>query len=196
MIDSIVLASKNKGKIKEISDMLRGSNIKVVSMEEVGFDDDIEETGETFYENALIKAKAIHDKTHSVVLADDSGLCVEYLDNAPGVYSARFAPSDDERIDKLLGLLQGLPEEKRKAKFVCDMVLYISSSEQVSVQGEVEGYITTKRIGNNGFGYDPIFYLPKYDKTMAEVSLEVKNKISHRARALFKIVSSIKELNK
>ena len=194
MIDSIVLASKNKGKIKEISDMLEGSNIKVISMEEAGFSDEIEETGNTFYENALIKAKAIYDKTHRVVLADDSGLCVNYLDDAPGVYSARFAPTDDERIDKLLEKLKDVPKEQRKARFVCDMVLYISPSEQVSVQGVVDGYIATKRRGSNGFGYDPIFYLPEYDKTMAEIPEDVKNKISHRARALARIVSSIKEL--
>ena len=194
MIDSIVLASKNKGKIKEIRDMLKGSNIKVMSMEEVGFDDEIEETGKTFYENAFIKAKTIYDKTQKVVLADDSGLCVDYLNDAPGIYSARIAPSDDERIDKLLSMLQDVRHEDRKARFVCNMVLYVNHNKQISVQGVVNGYIGTKKRGSNGFGYDPIFYLAEYDKTMAELSSDIKNEISHRARALNKIVNSIKEL--
>lgn len=195
MIDEIVVASKNKGKIKEIRNILSGTDIKVVSMEEVGFNEDIEETGKTFYENALIKAGAIYDKTKSVVLSDDSGLEVEYLDNAPGVYSARFAQNDDARIEKLLGLLQNVPENKRKARFVCSMVLYINEQYYVSAEGTVDGYIATDRNGSKGFGYDPVFYLPEYHKTMAEVSENVKNKISHRAKALEQIVQKIKELN-
>ncbi|MBP5426793.1 MAG: XTP/dITP diphosphatase [Clostridiales bacterium] len=194
-MDEIVVASKNKGKIKEIRNILSGTDIKVVSMEEVGFNEDIEETGKTFYENALIKAGAIYDKTKSVVLSDDSGLEVEYLDNAPGVYSARFAQNDDARIEKLLGLLQNVPENKRKARFVCSMVLYINEQYYVSAEGTVDGYIATDRNGSKGFGYDPVFYLPEYHKTMAEVSENVKNKISHRAKALEQIVQKIKELN-
>lgn len=195
MIDTIVLASKNKGKIREIRNKLVGTNIKVVSMEQAGFSDDIEETGKTFYENAQIKARTIYDKTRSVVLADDSGLMVEYLDDAPGVYSARFAPSDDERIEKLLSMMSGVPDNERKAKFVCEMVLYLNPNEQVSVRGEVLGYIMKERRGSNGFGYDPIFYLPQYDKTMAEISQEEKNKISHRAKAIEQIVDRILKLN-
>ena len=195
MIKEIVVASKNKGKVSEIKKILKPLDIKVYSMEDIGFNDDIEETGKTFEENAKIKAQEIYKKTGKVVLADDSGLEVEYLNNAPGVFSARFAPTDDERIKKLLGLMDKVPEKDRKARFVCAMVLFIDNDTQITKKGIVEGYISLERKGTNGFGYDPIFYVPQYEKTMAELASDVKNKISHRANALAKIIESIKEHN-
>ena len=195
MIKQIVLASKNKGKVSEIAEILKAINIKVVSMEDVGFDEDIKETGSTFEENALIKAKTIYNKLRCPVLADDSGLEVEYLANAPGVFSARFAENDDKRIQKLLYLLDGVSESKRKARFVCSMVLVINDDEVIITKGTVEGYIAKERQGDNGFGYDPIFYVPQYKKTMAQLETEIKNQISHRAKALQNLVEQLEKYN-
>lgn len=195
MIKQVILASKNRGKVSEIGEILKSIDIKVVSMEDVGFNDDIKETGNTFEENALIKAKAIYHKLGCPVLADDSGLEVEYLDNAPGIYSARFAESDDKRIEKLLGLLDGVSEPKRKARFVCVMVLYINDDEVIVTKGTVDGYIAKERKGDNGFGYDPIFYVPQYKRTMAQLTSDIKNQISHRARALQSLVNELENYN-
>lgn len=196
MIKEIIIASKNKGKISEICKILEPMNIKVLSMADIGFNEDIEETGTTFEENALIKARAISKMSGKVVLADDSGLEVEYLDNAPGVFSARFEKTDDKRIQKLLTLLEKVPEEKRKARFVSVMVLFIDDDKQIIARGEVSGYIAKERSGDNGFGYDPIFYVPEYKKTMAQLASDVKNQISHRAKALEKIAREIESYNK
>ncbi len=197
MIDSIIFASSNKGKIKEVRESFLPYNIRILSMEDVGFFDDIEETGSTFLENATIKAKAVHAKTGGIVLADDSGLEVKFLNNAPGIYSSRFAENDEKRINKLLGLLKGVPNKDREARFVCGMVVFMNDSQKIEVEGTVNGYITEKVSGENGFGYDPIFYVPEYNKTMAELSSDIKNKISHRARALNGVLEKlcIKELN-
>lgn len=196
MINEIVVASKNKGKVSEIRKILEPINIKVLSMEDIGFNEDIQETGSTFEENAKIKAQEIYKKSGNVVLADDSGLEVEFLDNAPGVYSARFAPNDNERIKKLLNLMDKVPQEKRKARFVCAMVLFINNEEFIIKKGIVNGYITKEAKGTNGFGYDPVFYVPKYKKTMAELDIETKNRISHRAKALEQIIETVKLYNK
>ena len=195
MIKQVVVASKNKGKVSEIREILKAIGIKVVSMEDIGFSDDIKETGKTFEENALIKAKAIYQRVGCPVLADDSGLEVEYLDNAPGIFSARFAENDDKRIQKILNLLDGVLEQDRKARFVCVMVLYINDDEKIVSQGIVDGYIAKERAGDNGFGYDPIFYVPQYKKTMAQLTSDVKNQISHRANALKNLVSELEKYN-
>lgn len=192
MINSIVFASNNEGKIKEIREIFGNYGIKILSMRDVGFLDDIEESGSTFLENATIKARAVYSKIGGMVLADDSGLEVDYLNNAPGVFSSRFAKNDEKRIDKLLKLLEGVPDDKRKARFVCSMVLLGDNDKKIEAQGVLDGYITKEKFGRNGFGYDPVFYLPDYKKTMAEVSCDIKNKISHRARALNIVLDKLK----
>ena len=195
MIKEVVIASKNKGKVREINEILGPIGIKVISMQDIGFDEDIKETGKTFEENALIKAKTIHQKVGCAVLADDSGLEVEYLEGAPGIFSARFAENDEKRIQKMLTLLDGVPEQKRKARFVCVMVLFINDNEKIVARGVVNGYISKESHGDNGFGYDPIFYVPQYKRTMAQLTSDIKNKISHRAKALQELVTKLEKYN-
>ncbi len=186
----IVLASGNKGKIKEISEMLPQYTVK--GYKEFGLDFEIEETGETYYENAFIKAKTVSEKLNLPALADDSGLSVEVLGGAPGVYSARYAGDgdDEHNNDKLLSVLDG--EKNRKAKFICCMVYYVDKNTHFTVTGETEGEILYKREGKNGFGYDPIFFSYDLDKSMGIASDEEKNSVSHRSRALKEIVKFIK----
>ena len=186
----IVLASGNKGKIKEISEMLPQYTVK--GYKEFGLDFEIEETGETYYENAFIKAKTISEKLNLPALADDSGLSVEVLGGAPGVYSARYAGDgdDEHNNDKLLSVLDG--EKNRKAKFICCMVYYVDKNTHFTVTGETEGEILYKREGKNGFGYDPIFFSYDLNKSMGIASDEEKNSVSHRSRALKEIVKFIK----
>lgn len=192
-----VVASSNAGKIIEIKKVLQGMAFEVISMADAGFNEDIEETGTTFEENALIKARAVSDKINSIVMADDSGLEVDALDGAPGVYSARYAgegASDRDRIDKLLGELKNIPDDKRQARFVSAIAVVLPDGRNFTVRGTCEGYITRKPIGENGFGYDPIFFMPEFNETMAQISLEDKNKTSHRGKALVKMVEKLKEI--
>ena len=186
----IVLASGNKGKIREISEMLPDYTVK--GYKEFGFDEEIDETGTTYFENAFIKAKTVSKKLNLPALADDSGLSVEVLDGAPGVYSARYAGDgdDEHNNDKLLAVLDG--KENRKAKFICCMVYYVSDNEYYTVTGETEGEILLKREGKNGFGYDPIFFSYDLKKSMGIATDEEKNSVSHRSRALKEIVKFIK----
>lgn len=183
----IVLASGNKHKIKEISDML--VDYEVIGYKDMGLDFEIEENGNSFYENALIKAKAVSDALNLPALADDSGICVDAINGAPGIYSARYAGDGiDENNNKLL--LKNLEGEKnRKAKFVCTMVLYNPNGDIVSATGETLGEILHAPEGQNGFGYDPIFYSYDLGVSLGVASAEDKNKISHRFRAL----SALKE---
>jgi len=184
----IFVASKNKNKIREISEILKGVNVRSV-YEELNEEVDIEETGKTFEENAVIKALAFSDKVNGYVLADDSGLCVDYLGGEPGVYSARYADdnaSDEENNLKLLAKLQKVPLPLRTAKFVCVMALAYKGKIIGTFHGECKGLITTEVRGDNGFGYDPLFLLEN-GKTMAELTPEEKNLISHRASALKKL---------
>ena len=172
----VIIASANKHKLEEIKSILK--DYKVISMEEAGFFDDIVEDGTTFEENALIKAKAIHEKTGKLVLGDDSGLMVKYLNGEPGVYSARYAgeeKSDKKNNEKLLSKLKGVKEEDRKAKFVCTVGICYE-----------DGIIGTKEIGNGGFGYDPLFYIRELNKTYAELTFDEKNRVSHRRKAFTK----------
>ena len=180
----------NKGKIKEITEMLKG--YKVVSAKELGFTEEVEENGKTFYENALIKAKAVATALNLPALADDSGICVDALNGEPGIYSARYAGDGiDEHNNQLL--LKNLEnKDNRNAKFVCCMVYYKPSGEIVTASGETFGTILFKPEGTNGFGYDPIFYSLDLNKSLGIATDEEKNSISHRARALNKIKELIK----
>ncbi|MBQ7339634.1 MAG: RdgB/HAM1 family non-canonical purine NTP pyrophosphatase [Clostridia bacterium] len=186
----LVLASGNKGKIREISNML--PNFIVKGYKEFGLDFEIEENGATYYENAFIKAKTVSKILNLPVLADDSGLSVDYLNGEPGVYSARYAGDgdDEHNNDKLLKNLEGITD--RKAKFICCMVYYVSEEENYSVTGETSGEILYKREGKSGFGYDPIFYSYDLNKSLGVATDEEKNSISHRSRALKEIVKFIK----
>lgn len=184
---NFIVATKNKGKLNEIREILSGLPLKVISMEEAGIDKDIDETGSTFEENALIKAKEVFAITGDMVMADDSGLEVDYLDGAPGIYSARFAgegATDGDKNSKLLKLLEGVPMEKRTARFVCSVAVVFPDSSHFIVRGTCEGYIAEKPEGSNGFGYDPLFYIKEYGMTIAQMASENKNKISHRGKAL------------
>lgn len=189
----IIIASANAHKIREIAEMLDG--YEVLGYKDF-FDGEIEETGETFYENALIKAKAVWEKLHLPALADDSGLCVDALSGAPGVYSARYAKDGDSEhnIDLLLKNLKG--EKDRKAKFVCCMVYCSASGDILSAEGEMKGEILTERQGKNGFGYDPVFYSSELKKSLGVAGEKEKNSVSHRARALKKIIEKIEEYEK
>ncbi|MBQ9757401.1 MAG: XTP/dITP diphosphatase [Clostridia bacterium] len=183
----LVLASQNKHKAMEMQAIL-GDGITLVTLDEVGCGDlEIIEDGETFEENAIKKAVTVMEKTGLPSVADDSGLCVDALSGAPGVYTARFAgegASDDENIEKLLSELDGVSEENRTARFVSVIALAVPNKEPITYRGEVNGRILFEKHGENGFGYDPVFYLPDFDASMAEVSAEVKNSISHRFNAL------------
>lgn len=193
----VLLATANQGKVRELEEMLIGEDIKVLSLSDFPDYRDIEETGRTFAENALIKARAAFSLAKMVTLADDSGLEVEALNGAPGVFSARFAgePKDDERnIEKLLSELKGIPQEERTARFRCCLAIVSPKGQEVLTEGEVEGRILPTRKGTGGFGYDPVFYLPQLKKTMAELTLEEKNKLSHRAQAFRKAVPILKDI--
>ena len=189
----IILASNNKNKIAELKQILSPLGYEVISQSEAGVDIEVEETGTTFEENSMIKAKAVYEISKMAVIADDSGLEVDYLDKAPGVYSHRYAgenASDKDRCKKILSKLEGVADEKRTARFVC-VISYIDSSGNTSVlRGECEGYIGREMKGDNGFGYDPIFMIG--DRSFAEISSEEKNKISHRADALKKLTEKLK----
>ena len=186
----IVIASGNKSKIKEFAEMLVG--YEVIGSKQLGVTEEIEETGETFYDNALIKAKYVAEKLGVPALADDSGLMVDYLNGAPGVYSARFAgenATDEMNNDKLLKALNGVTD--RKAKFVSELVLYYPNGEIISARGETLGEILTERKGNNGFGYDPIFFSFDLRKSFGEATDEEKNSVSHRGRALKTLITKL-----
>jgi XTP/dITP diphosphohydrolase len=192
-----VVASANKGKIQEIKKVLEGTSLEVISMAEAGFNDEIDETGVTFEENAMIKAETIARKVDAIVMADDSGLEVDALNGAPGVYSARYAgpgATDMDRVIKLLGELSEVPDEKRQGRFVSAIAVVLPDGRSFIVRGTCEGIIAREPSGSNGFGYDPIFYMPEFNCTMAELSIEEKNQISHRGRALVKMVEKLREL--
>lgn len=191
-----VVATKNRGKLKEIAEILEGMNLEVISMEQAGVSEDIEEYGSTFEENALIKAREVHKRTGELVMADDSGLEVDYLNGAPGIYSSRFAgegASDTDRNNKLLELLKDVPFEKRKARFVCAIAVILPDGTSFTVRGTCEGYIAFEPVGTNGFGYDPLFFLPEYNKTAAQLEASKKHEISHRGKALKLMLEELKK---
>ncbi|MDP4144602.1 MAG: XTP/dITP diphosphatase [Bacillota bacterium] len=184
----IIVASNNEHKIKEIKEIIEHLPYEVVSLKEAGIDIDVDEDGTTFMENAYKKASEIYKlNKDSMVLADDSGLAVDILSGAPGVYSARFAGehgNDKKNNDKLIGLLSGKNFEERRAKFICAIILIVDDNKVIKVQGETDGYITESERGKDGFGYDPLFYVPQFNKTFAEMTSKEKNSISHRGKAL------------
>ena len=186
----IVLATNNKHKVKEIKNILSGLNVEILTLEDFPNFPKIKESGKTLEENAILKAKAIQKFTELPSLADDSGLEVDFLQGAPGVKSARFAgknPTYKDNNVKLLRLLKDLPRSKRRATFRCVACLAWDSDRTEIVEGRVRGIITKGEIGEQGFGYDPVFYYPKLKKTFAQLSPEEKNKISHRYQAFQKI---------
>lgn len=186
----LIVATKNPGKVREFKEILEPLGFEVVSQTEAGVSLDVEETGTTFAENAALKARAIYQATGCATVADDSGLAVDALDGAPGVYSARYAgegASDAERNQKLLHALADVPKGKRTAQFICAIHLILptegSTPEEITAHGECPGVIGFAPRGENGFGYDPLFYVAN-GKSFAELSAEEKNQCSHRARAL------------
>lgn len=192
----IVFATGNEGKMREIRDILADLNTEILSMKQAGIDIPIEENGSTFEENAVIKAKAVAGYCGEVVLADDSGLEIDYLNKEPGIYSARYMGEDTPYSVKnmhLIERLKGVPDEKRTARFVCAIAAVFPDGEVVTATGVVEGRIDYKEKGSNGFGYDPIFFIPELLKTAAELSDSEKNKISHRGKALDKMKEELKK---
>lgn len=183
----IIFATGNEGKMREIRMILEDLGVPVLSMKEAGISADIEENGKSFAENAAIKAKAIMEMTGEIVMADDSGLEIDHLDGAPGIYSARFMGEDtsyDIKNKALIDKLAGVPDEKRTARFVCAIACALPDGQILESRGTMEGIIGYEIKGENGFGYDPIFYLPECGCTSAEISPEKKNELSHRGKAL------------
>ena len=191
-----MVATQNKGKVKEIKEILADLPVEVKTMGEAGIDIDVEENGTTFEENAMIKAEAISKLTDALVIADDSGLEIDYLNKEPGIYSARYLGKDtpyDIKNQIIIDRLEGVPKEKRTARFVCAMALAEAGKETVTTYATIEGYIGDHAEGENGFGYDPIFFVDELGTSTASLSLEAKNEISHRAKALRAMVVKIKE---
>lgn len=183
----IIFATGNAGKMREIRDIMADLDVELLSMKEAGIKLDIVEDGKTFEENALIKARAICKLAGEMVLADDSGLEIDYLNKEPGIYSARYMGEDTSyhiKNKSLIDRLEGVPEEKRTARFVCAIAAVFPDGKELVVRGTVEGIIGYEEKGENGFGYDPIFYLPERGCTTAELPPEEKNSISHRGNAL------------
>ena len=182
----VILASKNQHKLTELSAILSQLGFEIALESEYGLDIDVEETGTTFEENSFLKADAVMKASGLPVLADDSGLMVDALDGAPGVYSARYGhkASDKERTAYLLENMKDVPEERRGAKFVCVITCLFPDGRKIVARGECPGVIARAPHGENGFGYDPVFYLPELGMTYAELPSEQKNAISYRARAL------------
>jgi len=192
----VVLASNNKNKLREMAQILKPFGMEVVSQKDAGADFEVEENGTTFRENAEIKASAVYKKLNMPVIADDSGLVVDALGGAPGVYSHRFAgenASDKDRSIKVLSELENIPKDKRSARFICEICYIDENGEKHFFSGSCEGFIGNEERGENGFGYDPIFCVG--DKTLAEMTDDEKNKISHRGNALRLFNEYLKERN-
>lgn len=193
----IIFATGNAGKMAEIKEILADLEIPVLSMKEAGITADILENGKSFEENADIKAKAIMELTGDVVLADDSGLEIDYLNGEPGIYSARYMGEDTSykiKNQSLIERLEGVPDEKRTARFVCAISAALPDGRILRSRGTIEGIIGYEERGENGFGYDPIFYLPEYQRTTAELSPEMKNELSHRGKALRIMKEKLREV--
>ena len=183
----IVFATGNKDKMREIREIMADCEVEIFSMKEAGIDVDIVENGTTFEENALIKAKAIAEHTDAIVLADDSGLEIDALNKEPGIYSARYMGEDTSYTVKnrnLIERLEGVPKEQRTARFVCAIAAVLPGGKELVTRQTMEGYIGYEPEGENGFGYDPIFFLEEYGCSSAALSREQKNAISHRGKAL------------
>ena len=193
----IIFATGNQNKMKEIKMILSDLGMEILSMKEAGIDVDVEENGTTFEENALIKARAIAERLPSdIILADDSGLEIDYLNKEPGIYSARYLGEDtsyDIKNQVILDRLAGVPDEERTARFVCAIAAALPDGRKEVVRGTMEGIIGHEIAGENGFGYDPVFYLPEYGCTSAQLSPEKKNELSHRGEGLRKIRAVLEE---
>lgn len=193
----IILASNNQNKLKEIREKVKNLNVKIISQKEAGFDLEVEETGKTFEENAILKAQTIYELTKKPVFAEDSGLEVDALDGMPGIYSHRFAgenATDIDRINKVLNLLNNIPEEKRTARFKCVGCYIDKEGKKHIFEGIAEGIIGNELKGDNGFGYDPIF-ICELGKTFAEISGEEKNSISHRGKVVNSFIEYLENNN-
>ena len=193
----IIFATTNEGKVKEIRSILKDLEVQVLTMAEAGLLIDIEENGKTFEENAIIKAEALSAYTEDIVLADDSGLEIDYLNKAPGVYSARYLGKDtpyEVKNQIILDKLQDVPQEKRCARFVCAIAAACKELDTITTMGTIEGYIGYEPKGNNGFGYDPIFYVEELGTSTADLPPDVKNQISHRGKALEAMKQKLQEV--
>lgn len=195
-MDRIIFATGNEGKMKEIRLLLEDLKLEILSLKEAGIDLEIQEDGKTFEENAVIKAKAVMKETGALVLADDSGLEIDYLNGEPGVYSARYLGEDTSyriKNQNLIERLEGVPEAKRTARFVCVIAAAFPDGRILTARGTIEGIIGYEERGEGGFGYDPIFWLPEYGCSTAELSMEKKNELSHRGKALRAIKKELKK---
>lgn len=191
----IIFATGNQDKMREIREILSDLDAEILSLKDAGIQADIVEDGTTFEENAEIKARAISEMTGEIVLADDSGLEIDYLNKEPGIYSARYMGEDTSyhiKNKNLIDRLEGVPDEQRTARFVCAIAAAFPDGTMKTVRGVMEGRIGYEERGENGFGYDPIFFLPEYGMSSAEISREEKNRISHRGKALRMIKEELK----
>lgn len=193
---TIIVATQNKGKVQELKRLLADLEVTVKTMGEAGIDEDIEETGTTFEENAAIKAEAVARLTDAIVIADDSGLEIDYLNKEPGIYSARYLGKDtpyEEKNQIILDRLKGVPKQQRTARFICAMAISESGQETVVTRGVMEGYIGEQAEGTHGFGYDPIFFIEGTNTSAASLSVEEKNKMSHRGKAALQVVQLLRD---
>ena len=196
VLQSVIIATKNAGKAKDFERILKPYGVEVKTLLDFPSIEDVEETGKTFEENAILKAEAISKKFNQMVIADDSGIMVDALDGRPGVYSARYAgedKNDGANNHKVLEEMANVAEKDRTARFYCAIALAIPNKPTITVNGICEGYILFERRGTNGFGYDPIFLVTSLKKSMAELTPEEKNEISHRANAMKKLESQLTE---
>lgn len=192
----IVFASNNEGKIKEIREILKDFDAEILTMKEAGADIEIEENGTTFEENALIKARAVMQITGEITMADDSGLEIDYLNGEPGVYSARYMGHDtsyDIKNNAIIERMKNVSGNDRSARFVCAIAAVFPDGKEFVEKGTMEGVIGEKPMGENGFGYDPILFLPQYNKSSAQLTSEEKNRISHRGEAINKMKAAIEK---
>lgn len=202
-MSTIVFATTNKDKVREISEITAGSDVNILTMSDIGYVEDIEENGTTFTENATIKAKAVADYINTsktdlkgaIVLADDSGLEIDYYDKKPGIMSHRWLGDRTytQAMQDVLKDMEGVSDDKRTARFVCSMAAVLSDGQVITVLDTIEGIVGHEIIGDNGFGYDPFFYVPELGCTTAQLSTEDKNKISHRGKALRNIIGKLKD---
>lgn len=193
-MERIVFASNNEGKLEEIRLLARDLCFEVIGMKEAGILIDIPENGNTFLENSMIKAKTIHKLIGGTVMADDSGLCIDALGGMPGIMSARFFGTNTtykEKFSEINRLLTGVPLDKRTANFICAITVICEDSSEITAQESMNGIILAHEVGENGFGYDPIFFLPEFNKTVAQLSDEEKNVVSHRGKAFRSILAKL-----
>ena len=195
MKNSIIFATGNQGKMKEIRLILADLGMEILSLKDAGIEIEMQEDGKTFEENAIIKARAVMQETGTLVLADDSGLEIDYLNGEPGVYSARYLGEDTSyriKNQSLIDRLEGVPVEQRTARFVCVIAAAFPNGRILTARGSIEGIIGYEERGEGGFGYDPIFWLPEYGCSTAEMTMEKKNELSHRGKALRAIKEKLK----